>query len=69
MVDGSWAVGLFNRGVSQLPVTVDLSVMGITGPARVRDLWRQKDLAPASKTITQIIPRHGCSLLRVWNTK
>jgi hypothetical protein len=40
--------------------------MGIAGPARVRDLWRQKDLESASKTLTQTIPRHGCSLLRVW---
>jgi len=46
MADGSWAVGLFNLGVSPLPVTVDLSAMGITGQARVRDLWRQKDLPP-----------------------
>lgn len=65
MVDGSWAVGLFNRGISPLPVTVDLSTIGITGKARVRDLWRQKDLSPAEKTITQTIPRHGCSLLRI----
>jgi len=69
MADGSWAVGLFNRGVSPLQVTVDLSAMGITGSARVRELWRQKDQEPASKSLTQTIPRHGSSLLRLWKTK
>ena len=66
MADGSRAVGLFNLGETPLPVTVDLTNMGVAGTARVRDLWRQKDLEAAGKTLTQTIPRHGCSLLRVW---
>jgi len=65
MADGSWAVGLFNLGSSPLPVTADLSLLGITGQATVRDLWRQKDLPPATGKVTQTIPRHGCALLRV----
>ncbi len=66
MADGSWAVGLFNRGTSPLPVTVDLTAMGLTGPARVRDLWRQKDLPPVTSKITHTLPRHGSSLIRIW---
>jgi len=65
MADGSWAVGLFNLGSSPRPVTVDLSLLGITGQAAVRDLWRQKDQPPATGKVTQTIPRHGCALLRV----
>ena len=65
MADGSWAVGLFNLGSTPRPITADLSLLGITGKATVRDLWRQKDLPPATGKLTQTIPRHGCALLRV----
>lgn len=65
MADGSWAVGLFNRGVTPLQVSCDLSLLGIKGNAQVRDLWRQKNEAPASGKITRTIPRHGVALLRV----
>ena len=58
-------MGLFNLGSSPRPVTVDLSLLGITGQAAVRDLWRQKDQPPATGKVTQTIPRHGCALLRV----
>lgn len=30
----------------------------------VRDLWRQKDLAPSE--LTCAIPLHGCRYLKVW---
>jgi len=66
MADGSWAVGLFNLGVAPLPVTLDLPLLGITGPARVRDLWRQQDIEAATGNLTRSVPRHGCVLLRVW---
>ena len=65
MADGSWAVGLFNLGVSQLPVTLDLATLGVTGAARARDLWRQQDLEPVTGKLTRTLPRHGCTLLRV----
>jgi len=66
MADGSWAVGLFNLGAGPLPATLDLSKLGIAGPARIRDLWSQQDLKPATGTLTRTLPRHGCALLRVW---
>jgi len=66
MADGSWALGLFNRGVTPLAVTVDLTAIGLAGPVRVRDLWQQKELEPAAGKITRPIPRHGCSLVRIW---
>jgi len=65
MADGSWAVGLFNLGSSARPIAADLSLLGITGQAGVRDLWRQQDLQPATGMVTQTVPRHGCALLRV----
>jgi alpha-galactosidase len=66
MADGSWAVGLFNLGVAPLPVTLDLTTLGVTGAARVRDLWTQQDLPPVTGKLTRTLPRHGCALLRVW---
>jgi len=66
MADGSWAVGLFNRGITPLPVTLDLSSLGVAGPAHVRDLWSQQDLPPVTGQLTRSLPRHGCALLRVW---
>ena len=66
MADGSWAVGLFNRGPSAAPVTLDPVLIGINGKARVRDLWRQKDLPATTGKTTLQIPRHGCMLLRIW---
>ena len=65
MADGSYAVGLFNVGRQPRTVTADLSLLGLTGQASVRDLWRQQNLPPATGKITQTIPRHGCALLRV----
>lgn len=65
MADGSWAVGLFNRGMATLPVKLDLSLLGIKGQVSVRDLWRQKNLEPATGSLTMPVPRHGVVLLRV----
>ncbi|MDQ6861742.1 MAG: alpha-galactosidase, partial [Verrucomicrobiota bacterium] len=42
--DGSWAVGLFNRGASTARVAVNWKNFGGAGSYMVRDLWRQQDL-------------------------
>ena len=45
MEDGSYAVGLFNRGRWQADVRIQWAELGIKkGAHAVRDLWRQKDL-------------------------
>ena len=65
MEDGSWAVGLFN--LSELPreIAVDWSQMGISGPRRVRDLWRQKDVGIFEERFITRVGRHGVSLVRL----
>jgi alpha-galactosidase len=65
MSDGSWAIGLFNRGYAAGEVSLPLADLGISGGATVRDLWRQKDLAPAHGTLTASVPKHGCALVKV----
>ena len=69
MEDGSKAVGLFNRGYGEAPVTVNWSDLGLTGKQKVRDLWRQKDLGEFSDSFTASVPRHGVVLVRIWPVK
>jgi len=65
MEDGSWAVGLFNRGKWKSEVAVSWQELGLSGPRSVRDLWRQKDLGTTADGITLPVPRHGAMLIRV----
>ena len=65
MEDGSKAVGLFNRGRIESPVTVKWSDLGISGKQIVRDLWRQKDLGTFENEFTAKVARHGVVLIRV----
>jgi len=65
MEDGSKAVGLFNRGRRESAVTAHWSDLGIAGPQRVRDLWRQRDLGTFDGQFTATVPRHGVVLVKV----
>jgi alpha-galactosidase len=66
MVDGSKAVGLFNRGGEPAKVEVKWSDLGLAGRHRVRDLWRQKDLGELQGSFRGTVSRHGVLLVRVW---
>jgi len=65
LADGSAAVGLFNRGESELKMMLDLKMAGIAGPARVRDLWLHRDLENASETYSAVVPKHGVVLIKL----
>ena len=65
LADGGMAVGLFNRGESENPVTVNFEDIGIKGPAGVRDLWAHKDLGVFQEQFTAQVPRHGVALVKV----
>jgi alpha-galactosidase len=65
LADGSSAVGLFNRGESELNITLDFTRLGISGPARLRDLWSHKDLGSQSGPYVAAVPRHGVLMLKV----
>lgn len=64
--DGSYTVALFNLGRTDKDITVDFADLGLTGAAKVRDLWARKDLGrfPASFTAATV-PIHGVRLLKV----
>jgi alpha-galactosidase len=65
LADGSVAVGLFNRGESSNPITLSFKDIGVRGSARVRDLWKAKDVGSFSESYTEEVPRHGVVLIRV----
>lgn len=69
LADGSAAVGLFNRGESELKMTLDLKMAGIAAPARVRDLWLHRDLGNVGPTYSTLVPKHGVVLLKVTHQK
>ena len=66
MEDGSLAVGLFNLRNTPGTVAVDWAALGMTGQRRVRDVWRQKDLAPAADRYAAEVNAHGVMLVRLF---
>jgi alpha-galactosidase len=65
LADGSDAVGFFNRGESELKITVNLKTLGIEGQVKLRDLWQHKDLGAAQDSYTASVPKHGVVLLKI----
>jgi glucan 1,6-alpha-isomaltosidase len=65
--DGSWAVALFNREDGPGPTTKSINfaaVLGIAGPAAVRDLWAHEDLGSMTSYQAALAP-HASVLLSV----
>ncbi len=65
--DGSWVVALFNRQNGPGPRTKSIDfagVLGISGPAAVRDLWAHKDLGSMTSYEASLVP-HASVLLSV----
>jgi alpha-galactosidase len=62
--DKSLAVGVFNRGKTNLTANLVWRDLGLPSKPAVRDLWLRKDLA-RGKNFSIEIPPHGCTLLRV----
>lgn len=54
-----------NNVAAQSLVSVSLADLGITGEAKVRDLWRKQDLGSFKQTFGQTLPIHGAGLYRV----
>jgi alpha-galactosidase len=65
MDDGSLVVGLFNRGELPVEIKVSWQQLGLQGPQRVRDLWRQKDVGVFADAFASSVGRHGVTLVRI----
>lgn len=66
--DGSLAVGLFNRGETERPVTFRFRDLGLTGSFAARDLWRQRDLGAFGTDFVSTVAPHGVTLVRIRRT-
>jgi alpha-galactosidase len=66
MEDSSLAVGLFNLSEAPREITVTAADLGLSGPLRVRDLWRWKDVGTVAGQYTARVARHGVMLVRMW---
>jgi len=84
LYDSSYAVGFFhvdpyfilwNQDEAEsiqyqnYDFSFDLSQLGISGKATVRDLWRQKDLGEFQGKYQTSVPYHGVSFLKVTEVK
>ena len=63
--DGSYAVGLFNRGPQSSKVTVNWSDVGVKGTVRVRDLWKHSEEGESTGSFSADVPSHGVILLKL----
>jgi alpha-galactosidase len=58
------AVGLFNRSISPMKMTLHLHDVGLK-KAHLRDLWTHKDLGVVEDSYTVDVPRYGVVLLKL----
>jgi len=65
LVDGSKAIGLFNRGEIETDIRLDWKVIDLTREYRVRDLWQQKEIGTAKGQFSAAVPPHGVFLIRL----
>ncbi len=65
LADHSVAIGLFNRGESEMPLSVSFADLGFTGAVNVRELWQHKDLGAMNGSLTRNVPSHGAVVLRL----
>jgi len=65
LVDGSTAVGLFNRGKNKADISVAWSELKITEGHQVRDLWREKDLGVYKEKFRAPVPSQGVVMVKI----
>ena len=44
---------------------LDFKLLGMTGPGKLRDLWRHQDLGTVDGAYVAMVPKHGVVLLKV----
>jgi alpha-galactosidase len=65
LAHNSLAVGLFNRGIYPIDMTVTLAELGMTKAHTITDIWSGETLHPKSGVLTVTVPAHGAVLLRL----
>lgn len=71
MSDGSWAVALLNRGSETETISIDWQQdLGLDwSKAKVRDLWKHKDMGEFSKDYGVEVISHQAVMLRMYPSK
>lgn len=59
---GRKAVGFFNHGAADVTMSTTFANLGVSGPQRVRDVWRRADFAVTNGTVTANVPFRGAIL-------
>ena len=62
LAGGGRAIALFNRGESDLPITLRLKDAGLKSGARAKSVWKGEEIRLAGEQTFQV-PRHGVVLL------
>jgi len=65
LAGGARAVGLFNRELGAMPVTVEFRDIGVGESASVRDAWALKDLGRFRDRFSAMVPAHGAIVLKI----
>jgi hypothetical protein len=63
MLDGSIALGLFNKSEQPIYVPVDLQDLGLKGKPEMRDLWTQTDLGKVRGHFEMKVYPHGARMI------
>jgi len=65
LLDGTVAVGLFNRGRAEAKVTASWSDLRLHGPQMVRNLWQRRDEGVFDESFSAVVPRHGAVMVKI----
>jgi alpha-galactosidase len=63
--DRSLAVALFNRGRKDATISIDWKTFGLSGPQKIRDLWKRSDLGLFVDSFSATVPRRGSVLIKL----
>ena len=69
LVDGSKAIGLFNRSNQEVKVSADWATLNISSKQYVRDLWHQKELGVFNDKFSTKVPAQGVVMIKISNNK
>ncbi len=69
LIDGSKAVGLFNRGDKAMTITAPWEELQIKGKRYVRDIWRQRNIGKYRHEFSAVVPAQGVVMVKVSSKK
>ncbi len=65
LAGGGSAVAVFNMGMKYTQHILHFKDIGLRGTYRIRDLWRQQNVAVKGTVVTIILPPHGVYLYKI----